>query len=76
MGVSGLVFNLVHMDHIDKCIMYRSPEIQAYFWVWFDSAIASSLSEREAREYALGMTEGGLRLMGWFSEEIIRLHTV
>lgn len=31
--------------------------------MWYDSAIASGLSEIEAREYALGMTEGGLMLM-------------
>mgnify|MGYP001520663421 CR=1 FL=1 len=63
LGVSGLVFNLMYMDCIDKCIMSWSPEIQEYFWGWFDSAIASGLSDIEAREYALGMTEGGLRLM-------------
>lgn len=64
MGVSGLAFNYVRMDHIDNRFMSWTPEIQEYFWVWFDSAIASGLSEREAREYALGMTEGGLRLLG------------
>ena len=64
MEVSGLVFNFVHMDRIDKLIMSWSSEIQAYLWVWFVSAITSGLSEREVREYALGMTEGGLRLMG------------
>jgi hypothetical protein len=53
----------MYMDCIDKCIMSWSPEIQEYFWGWFDSAIASGLSDIEAREYALGMTEGGLRLM-------------
>lgn len=53
----------MHVDHVDNRFMSWSPEIQEYFWGWFDSAIASGLSDIEAREYALGMTEGGLRLM-------------
>lgn len=38
-------------------------KFRSIFLEWFASAIASGLSEIEAREYALGMTEGGLRLM-------------
>lgn len=63
MQVSGLVFNYVHVDPVDNHFMSWSPEIQEYFLEWFASAIASGLSEIEAREYALGMTEGGSRLM-------------